>query len=69
MEIDKEIILKCLDLLPGGFTDHIAHTMVLLAYIVDMAERESPNKPIRVSANAVSDMLRREYNVTIEEMV
>lgn len=69
MEIDKDVIIKCLDLLPGGFQDFIAHTMVLLAYIVDMAEREFEDKPIRIEANTVSDMLRRKYRVIIEEIV
>lgn len=68
MEIDKDTLLKCLDILPGGFKDHIAHAMVLLAYIVDMTERKHPDKPIRVSTTVFSDMLKRKYTVTIEEV-
>jgi hypothetical protein len=54
--------------LPDGFKDKMAHAMVLLAYVVDNGERPNQDVPIRVSAKTISDSLKRDYIVTVEEI-
>ena len=68
MEIDKEVIQKCVRLFPEGYKDCLAHGMFLLALIVDMGERDM-DKPIRISAKiAQFDLTGRTFQVTIEEV-